>query len=371
MTHEKTKESHLVLKQLFFLQTFTQMLYAAFIYKFIVKQRRTSSAYLLGFGLVIPSVLSMPYPVLEYFLIQNKTLKLSMGTMPLIVSFRCIEAMFDTSPHSVEENLWNYVTYYTSLSHFEWDPKTKTRRRCTAADFGAILWRLLCHFHLAGLMLSVAMHFNYQLLPTNVNLHEYNLTWELFSPAHLVNAYMLAVLAFFMLAVGFEMASFGDNLKGFLTKQPFYNPLFTSRSPSEFWGRKWNMTIHRLLKHGAYMPARQYFSMHMSYFVTFLASGLLHDYSWTVMYYQYGQPLAYHPAFFKTTAFFLWNYILMAIEHETQHMWGFTKRLPTVLVSSLVVLTALPFSHWYTGDWAASNYFAEYAMGLWFIRKVA
>jgi hypothetical protein len=36
-----------------------------------------------------------------------------------------------------------------------------------------------------------------------------------------------------------------------------------------------------------------------------------------------------------------------------------------------VVLTALPVSHWYTGDWAVGGYFQHLSVGLWLIRRVS
>ena len=44
------------------------------------------------------------------------------------------------------------------------------------------------------------------------------------------------------------MAAFGENFQGYATAPVFLNPLFASTSPSDFWGRKWNLTIHRNLK---------------------------------------------------------------------------------------------------------------------------
>jgi hypothetical protein len=366
--------------QFCFLQTFLQAFYAAIIHKFIIQRRGTTAAYLIGYGVVIPTVLQIPYTVLDLFDLQNKTLKMSMVTLPTIVFFRVFEAMYGTSPHTVESSIGTYMAYYTSLCHFDWNPKTKTRRILTLKEFLSNFFRLLVHFHLVGLVLSVAMHFDYQPFSSNVILDDYHFSLDLFSPAHMANCYLLGLVTFLTLAVGFEMAAFGDNLKGFVTKPIFHNPLFTSRSPTEFWGRKWNMVIHKLLKHSVFLPARQFFPTPICVALTFLASGALHDYTWTVMFYHHNYLLnengvchignCYHPIVLKVTAFFAWNSVIMLLERRVGHLFGFTKSWPTIVVSQLVLLTALPVSHWFTGDWAVGGYFNEFAVGLWIIRKV-
>eukprot|EP00546_Thalassionema_frauenfeldii_P012146 CAMPEP_0178918672 /NCGR_PEP_ID=MMETSP0786-20121207/13954_1 /TAXON_ID=186022 /ORGANISM="Thalassionema frauenfeldii, Strain CCMP 1798" /LENGTH=58 /DNA_ID=CAMNT_0020592403 /DNA_START=719 /DNA_END=892 /DNA_ORIENTATION=+ len=55
------------------------------------------------------------------------------------------------------------------------------------------------------------------------------------------------------------------------------NPLFTSRSPSDFWGRRWNLLVHSLLKGGIFKPVRKYFSSTVATVAAFLASGALHE----------------------------------------------------------------------------------------------
>jgi hypothetical protein len=33
-------------------------------------------------------------------------------------------------------------------------------------------------------------------------------------------------------------------------------------------------------------------------------------------------------------------------------------------------LTALPVSHWFTGDWVVGGYFADFTLALWRIKKL-
>ena len=41
-----------------------------------------------------------------------------------------------------------------------------------------------------------------------------------------------------------------------------------------------------------------------------------------------------------------------------------SKHLPLPIVSTLVVMTVLPVSHWYTGDWIMGGFFDDFPIGL-------
>ena len=182
------------------------MFYAGLVFKFIVERRGTTLSYVIGYGVLMPTVLCIPYYLLEIFDVRNKSLKLAMGQVATLVFFRCIEAMHGTAPLTVETSLRTYVEYYTSLTPFEWDPKTKTRRKITTQELLQCLWRTLSHFHLVGIVLSVALHYNFQPFASNVILDDYHFGPELFSLAHMGNCYLMALLTFLILAMGFEMA---------------------------------------------------------------------------------------------------------------------------------------------------------------------
>jgi hypothetical protein len=225
-----------------------QCLLAAIIYKFIIGQRGTIQTYLLGWGVIFPFVIMFPYWLLETFDIRNKVVKLAAGTIFSIVGFRCIEAMYDCSPPIVESSLTNYMLYYTTACPFDWDKTTQTVRKVTQREVIGMLIKFYLHFTMLGLVLSFLMHFNFQPFESNVKFDEWNLTWDLLSPAHLANSYLIAVLTYFNLWVGFEGSALGQNAQGYATKPIFSNPLLTSTTPIDFWTKKWNTMIHLILK---------------------------------------------------------------------------------------------------------------------------
>lgn len=360
-----------------------QTVFAAIIYKFIIQKRKTVSAYLVGCAAVIPSVLIIPFILIDRFHIVSKVIKVSLFALPAIVVFRTVEAMHGTSPHTVESSLGTYMVYYTSMGHFEWNPKTKTRRKITSSELLSNLIRIFVHFHLLSLLLSFAMHFDFTPFPSNVELDKFHFNLDILSPGHLGNTYVLTVITYLFTALLLELASFFvDNVRGIYTKPVFHNPVFTSRSVTEFWGRKWNLATQGILKHGVFLPASQSsFSLPLTVGLTFLASGLMHEYIWTLMFYQH-DPVHYenevclgcfHPIFFKATGFFLYNAVLMLLERATPvGLWltERTKSWPTILVSTLGVMTVLPVSHLFTGDWVSGGYFTDLSIGLWTFRKL-
>jgi hypothetical protein len=216
-------------------QVLVQYIFAAITYLTIVKNRGKQFTYFLGYGVIIPLVCYLPFPLLEVLDVKSRVVRLALTTAPTIVSFRCIEAMHDTSPPVVETSIQHYVAYYTCLFDFYWDEKTKTRNKISAGELVHSIYRIICHFFFLSLITSYLFHYDFRPFPSAVELDQYHLTLELFEPGQLMNNYLYAVMTFFGLSLGWNMAALSTNLQGFRTVVPFHNPLFTSTSPSDFW----------------------------------------------------------------------------------------------------------------------------------------
>ena len=176
------------------------MIFAIIVYLFIVQRRGTTLSYFIGYGIVIPlTLLYIPFELLEYLVIYNCTIKLAFTTLPTIVCFRTIEAMHNTSPSVVESSLGSYMIYYSTVSHFEWDDKTKQRKHITNTEIVSSAFRILYFYIVTSLFLSFMIHVNYQLVPSSIELDSFNLSWDILSWNHLVNTYCLAVLTYFVL----------------------------------------------------------------------------------------------------------------------------------------------------------------------------
>jgi len=337
--------------------------------------------YLLGYGILIPIVLQLPYPIITYLKLRNHVLRMSLAVLPSNVTFRCIEAMHGTSPSpAVEESLQNYLTYYSVLIDYVWNDKTRKRERITPKQFASLMGQMGMHFCGVSIMLSWLLNCEQKFKPfgpSNLKLDSYQIAWK---PNDLANNYVYAVTLFFILSLSFSVGGLSNNIQGYLTRKAFLNPLWTSTSPQDFWGRKWNRVIHEQLKRGAFLPLVKAggYSKRIGILGAFLASGFLHDYVWSVLFYksihEYDDETGelyptstFTPLPFKQSVFFLWCALTMVLERPIAK-WKVVQwmsiHLPLIVKSTLIVLTALPFAHYYGGDWMMGNYFDEYSHGV-------
>ena len=166
--------------------------YAILIHTVIIKNRGAQWTYFLGYAFLIPSVLPIPYTLIDYLGVTNRVLRMSLTTLPCNVTFRCIEAMHGTSPVCVEDSLMNYLIYYSSVVDFVWDQKSGKRIKITIQEFLMHIWKITLHLLLMSLVLSVLYHFNYKPFPSDIVLNEYSLSLDLIKPAQLMNNYIYA-----------------------------------------------------------------------------------------------------------------------------------------------------------------------------------
>ena len=68
------------------------------------------------------------------------------------------------------------------------------------------------------------------------------------SRVHEISSSFASVLLYFALNNLFELNAFGENAKGYATERLFDAPLTKSRTPTEFWTKRWNHMTHKLLK---------------------------------------------------------------------------------------------------------------------------
>lgn len=334
---------------LYLLETVIQVVFACFIYEAIVKRRGTIGSFLIGWGFVIPMSLYLPFYFLAALDLRNKVLCLVAPTIMSVICFRCIEAMYGTSPAVVESSIWNYSGHYSSLAPYAWNTKAKERQKITRIELVRSFMERLLNFVALSLVLSVLIHFDYQPFQDRVELTRLRISQDLFSLGHLCNSYCFTILLYFALNTMFELNAFGENLKGFATVKIFDSPLTKSKTPTEFWTKRWNHMTHLLLKRGIFEPAKQCFrDRKAAMFVTFMVSGLYHEYVWACIFYN--QPDVYGPdgtcskdtgcyefKFGRVTAFFAYTGIIMLLERPLRKLAMFkwlSSVLPTLVLLS-------------------------------------
>jgi hypothetical protein len=78
------------------------------------------------------------------------------------------------------------------------------------------------------------------------------------------------------------LSLFWTGLSGYQVETVMKNPLFEAKSPTDFWSRRWNLLVHRVLKGGVYKPIRKYNSATIACIAVFVASGAFHEWLLTV-----------------------------------------------------------------------------------------
>jgi hypothetical protein len=211
------------------------------------------------------------------------------------------------------------------------------------------------------------------------SIHRY-FTWQLYA-----NSLMQAALFQLYLTTYCEGLSLGFALlTGCRPSTIMLNPLLTSRSPSDFWGRRWNMLVHDALKNGVFKPMRKHHSKTTTaVLVTFGASGLFHEWLlWAIFKPTNGQtdPVTgecisscYTPVYGNAIVFFLWQALLIALETtfgRTSLFQQLDKQLPLPFKSLLIVCLGIPVAHFFTEPYFRSCLFQHGQLGLPMVLKI-
>lgn len=174
------------------LQSIIQMAFAAIIYQLIVQKRGSLQSYLIGWGVILPIAVYIPFYLLDLLDIRSKVITLSATTVMTVVFFRCIEAMYGTSPDQgvvVESSMANYCSYYSSVAPFVWDIKTKRRKTITMQQLMVAFADIFLHFLAVSVVLSLLIPCRYKPFNDPMHLTELEISWGLLSREHLLNSY--------------------------------------------------------------------------------------------------------------------------------------------------------------------------------------
>ena len=369
---------------LILLQTLFNTILGVFVYKILVRSQQTTKhdtkkdtpstkALLFAYGIALPCVVMGPIYLIRELDIRNIGLVIATLSTPIVNSLRITEALYGFAPKTAQSNLHNYVTYFSCLYGMEFDDNQQTPKFVTQKFLVQRLTTLLRDFFIVSLLISVLIPHRYQFFDTEAAVDSMDHTLsELLSWQHLCNNLLVATL----LSTSLSQSTLGVSLVYNIlyrvqTYEVVLNPILQSKSPSDFWGRKWNMLIHNGLKNGVYKPVRKYLSSKLLGVVaTFLVSGILHEYINHVMFFEANSSnsattTTTYRFSWKQIIFFGWNGLLILLEYTIGHWKIFdrmAKTLPNMLRSLLVLCCALPLAHLFVGDWIQRGYFDAIAM---------
>ena len=140
----------------------------------------------------------------------------------------------------------------------------------------------------------------------------------------------------------------------------FRNPLLESRTLQSLWGSKWNVPVHVLLKHGVYLPCRHVYGINktISLLATFVASGILHEYVFSLhnsQYYVAGNAMLFFLTMGVAMLFEDWFWKL---EYPAvQKLATLLSYVPTPIISIVVsLIICIPFEPLFVRSWILSGF---------------
>eukprot|EP00536_Pseudo-nitzschia_multiseries_P016613 jgi/Psemu1/221861/e_gw1.1164.26.1 len=348
---------------------------------------------LFSFGIALPCVVLEPIYAMKALEIKNAALIMVFLATPIVNSLRIAEgkyqvvlvfvfclfygtifshliSAFGFTPFPAQRSLRNYVIYFSCTPCIvDFDPISGEPKRASPYFLGKRLATLARDFAISGVLLSILKPYNYEFFDVSRELYsmDHNLG-DLFSWQHLLNNYLVAVLISTFVSQGTIGVSLVTNIfYGLQTSEVMLNPMFKSKSPADFWGRRWNLSVHKGLKNGVYKPTRkQTSSKVMAVCATFVVSGIIHEYVNFVMFGERitaidGVVIPYRFEW-KQMLFFGWNGILISLEYCIGHWALFnwtSQNLPQIVVTALVIGSCLPLVHLFTGDYIQHGYFDD------------
>jgi Membrane bound O-acyl transferase family len=331
-----------------------------------------SLSYLVGYGFVIPFLLFVPFGIAQSLELRNGAIKVAAASGSVLLVFRCLEAMHGTAPtFATSSGLRQYVLYYVATIQFDFDDKTGIVRPATAPWLRQQLLRTLQLFLETAVLFSILIPRDFQLLNNYVHGHSFVSAIS----AHLVNNLAMAMLTSLCLDVGATgMGLVTSAITGRKTVEIHDHPITRSTSPGNFWGQRWNVLVGSALKRGIYVPLRRSGqSRAWAAFVTFVASGLLHEYVVAIIVCQPSgtappsSSVGYLGAVVgRHSLFFMWNGVVLMSEYwlrDTKVLQWMVRHVPRPVRTALVVMTVLPFSHLFTSVYVETGFYKDFGVG--------
>jgi len=208
--------------------------------------------------------------------------------------------------------------------------------------------------------------------------HERMVLSDYLDVRHLGNCFVIAVFFQQALALGDAVTRTTIQMTlGYKVNQLMRNPMLEATSPSDFWGRRWNVLVHSVMKRGVYKPVRKYTSSGiLASLAVFVASGLFHE--WlvhAVLLYNYPPSSTADVLLGSNTAFFVWNFVVIVSEKlllafGSKGIQSFGKMIPSAVIPFVIIMTSLPMAHWFGNPYLKGGFFGDYEKCLIMIRRV-
>eukprot|EP00977_Amphora_coffeiformis_P006321 scaffold1352_cov180-Amphora_coffeaeformis.AAC.11 len=188
--------------------------FACVIYYFIVPYQKSTRAYLVGYGAVLPLIICSPFVLLDWLPLDNMAFLLCLvGGTATLVMFRCVEAMHDC-PAFCQTSLSTFMLYYASALQFQMDETTGRPVTVTRTELIRKLLHFVGNFVQTSLLYSLLMPVGYKLFESSssallVTMEESPRWFKFFHWTNIANNFMMACLTSLVLECKFALATTG------------------------------------------------------------------------------------------------------------------------------------------------------------------
>jgi len=342
------------------------------VYGTLVRPRRAQgggrgAVWLWGYGVFLPLLVLTPGLLLDFFGIRNPVFRFTLTLWFTTAFFKVLATMYGFAPMHATRSLSDYALYFSSSMMLRFDDKTGKYIKTNSTYLWKALFRFVGYILLTGAYQSLFSIYP-DMFPSLVPPMQYTREGY-YSLRELCSLHCLKENFFFATLLQLYLCTFGEGL-GFIAsaitgKQSVKlmdNPVFASESPSDFWGRRWNMVVHTCLKNGVYKPVRSVGgSAKAAVVASFLASGLLHEWLLPVMCEHGGgdRPTFTHG---DQSVFFLWQGALVAAEGlvgRGRLCRALGRVLPAPARSVLVLLLGLPPARFFWSAYRNNGFFVQ------------
>lgn len=360
-------------------QSVVNIAVAVIIYEAILKRRNDTLSYVIGYGIICPLIVWWPIFVLTRLNLHNVTFMLCVAiNAPALLIFRCLESMhgvlppfaYDMTKCHDENSISKFILYYASTLSFNFDPKTDEVVLLSKAEIKERCLHFVRVFVEATIFYSILIPFDYHPFPCRRPIHHW---FEFFHWGNLCNNFLMAYLTGIAMEAGVTgLAIMTSLLTGISTSKFNDDPLLASASPSDFWGRRWNVIVGSGLRRGVYRPLRKnQYPRFIAAFATFMASGFLHEYVLMTLSLRGGVPNnptgePCSPRYGNHWIFFMWNGVVLIVEYLLQGtalIRFLQNNLPKPVRTMLVLLTVIPISHLFTDEYVQCSFYSDISLG--------
>lgn len=300
----------------------------------LLRQRPSMRLCVLGLS-GLPMIIG-PLVVLHFFgPLRSKLAHFALSFFGVVAGFRWLELMLGTGPKGFDKSVKNFVIYFASPAEVLFDESGQLQ----ASKDGLVselLLRIAKHMLIGTIALSLGKATDFAPFLDGQD----PLTMPLLGfPVALPAVYLLTVYVYCTLATAMLMHRLLPAFLGIASVDSMQTPLLLSTSLRDFWGRRWNLVVHRLMKRTFFVPLVGR-SPHLAGLLAFMMSGLFHEYMWLAV--NWNQRDAYVPGL--CLLFFFLQFLLCGVESalSSTPLALQLSKLPQPLRTVLTSLVVLP-----------------------------